>query len=90
VPRGTPSGSRSGPGGLRQDHGVAERRRPRPARSRIAVGLGNTVQVLITMDFWEDDVARVLPTWDNVLKALVLGQHIRDPRDGAAIDPELQ
>ncbi len=61
----------------------------RAARSRVLVGLGNNVQCLITLDFWETDAARVAPAWDEVVRTLELGVHIEDPTTGLRRDPTL-
>ena len=61
----------------------------RPARSRVLVGLGNNVQCLITLDFWESDAARLAPAWDEVVRTLELGIHIEDPTTGLRRDPSL-
>jgi hypothetical protein len=57
----------------------------RPAYSRICIGLGSGVQCLITFDYWEDDAERLIPVWDTVMKSLVLGLYISDPRTGFAL-----
>ena len=57
----------------------------RPAYSRICIGLGSGVQCLITFDYWEDDAERLTPVWDTVMKSLVLGLYISDPRTGFAL-----
>ncbi len=57
----------------------------RPAYSRICIGLGSGVQCLITFDYWESDAERLTPVWDTVMKSLVLGLYISDPRTGFAL-----
>lgn len=54
----------------------------RPARSRTCIARRNAVQCLITLDFWEDDAARVLPVWNDVLATLVLDEPVADPTAG--------
>jgi hypothetical protein len=51
----------------------------REARSRACLALGSNVAPLITMDFWPEDAKRVTPVWDEVLRSLQLGMHIKDP-----------
>ncbi|HEV2295561.1 MAG TPA: hypothetical protein VGR35_17060 [Tepidisphaeraceae bacterium] len=50
----------------------------RPARSRMCLARGRGIQPLITMDFWESDLARVSPVWDQVLRSLRVGVIIGD------------
>lgn len=57
----------------------------REARSRICIGLGKMVQVLITMEFWPEDAGRAIPVWDEALRTLTLEHYISDPTTG---DPE--
>lgn len=54
----------------------------REAYSRIAIGLGRAVQVLITMEFWPEDAGRATPVWDEALRSLKLEQYISDPTQG--------
>ena len=56
----------------------------REAFSRICIGIGSSVQCLITFDYWVDDAEKMEPVWDAVLKSLTLGLYIRDPRSGLA------
>jgi hypothetical protein len=57
----------------------------REAFSRTCIGIGSNVQCLITMDFWADQADRFTPVWDEVMRSLVLGLFIRDPRTGFAL-----
>jgi hypothetical protein len=50
----------------------------RPARSRMCLARGRGIQPLITMDFWESDLGRVSPVWDEVLRSLRVGVVIGD------------
>jgi hypothetical protein len=45
----------------------------RSARSRCCLARANLVQPLITMDFWESDLERAGPVWDEVLRSLKVG-----------------
>ncbi len=54
----------------------------RPARSRIGLARASNVQPLITFDFWEDDAARFVPVWDEILRSLRVAEPILDPRLG--------
>jgi hypothetical protein len=56
----------------------------REAYSRICVGLGSNIQVLITFDYWADQAEVMTPVWDEVLRSLTLGLYIRDPSTGVA------
>lgn len=51
----------------------------RAAGTRACLARGSNVQPFITMDFWLDEADRYLPVWDEVLRTLQLGQHIKDP-----------
>lgn len=62
----------------------------RPARSRFLLAIGNNVQCLITLDFWEADAARLTPVWDELVRTLRLGLLIADPTTGAAVNPTYQ
>jgi hypothetical protein len=35
----------------------------REARSRFSIGLGTSVQCLITMEYWPEDAHRAIPVW---------------------------
>lgn len=54
----------------------------REAFTRIAVARGWDVHVLITGDFWVDDMPTFQPMWDEVLRSLQLGRKIDDPTRG--------
>lgn len=51
----------------------------RPARSRCCLARANLVQPLITMDFWERDLAKFGPVWDEVLATLRVGLELPGP-----------
>lgn len=51
----------------------------REAFTRIAVARGWNVQVLITFDFWVDELAKFEPAWNEVIGSLQLGRYIQDP-----------
>ncbi len=57
----------------------------REAYSRIAVARGWNVQVLITFDFWVDDLEKFKSVWDEVLRSLQLGHYIEDPTRGRVV-----
>jgi hypothetical protein len=57
----------------------------REAYSRICIGLGSGVQCLITFEYWANDAKRCIPVWDTVMRSLVLGLYIRDPKTGFAL-----
>ena len=54
----------------------------REAYTYMATARGWDVHILITFDFWLDDLARCAPVWDEVLRSLQLGQVIADPTKG--------
>jgi hypothetical protein len=54
----------------------------RQAYGRMAIGIGGTIQVLLTFDYWADDAARFTPVWDDVLQSLQVGTYIPDPTRG--------
>lgn len=60
----------------------------RSARSRCCLARANLVQPLITMDFWESDLQRVGPVWDEVLRSLKVGLELTPPggKGGAAMN----
>jgi hypothetical protein len=51
----------------------------RTARSRCCLARANLVQPLLTMDFWESDLGRVGPVWDEVLRSLKVGLELTRP-----------
>ena len=57
----------------------------REAYTRIAVGRGFDVQVLITSDYWVDDALRLRPIWAEVMRSLQLGRTIQDPTKGITL-----
>ena len=60
----------------------------RTARSRCCLARANLVQPLITMDFWESDLERFGPAWDEVLRTLRVGLELVPPggRGGAGMN----
>jgi hypothetical protein len=54
----------------------------KPARSRIAIVRGTNGHALVTLDFWEEDAGRLLPTWDEVMRSIDMGLKVRDPAMG--------
>jgi len=61
----------------------------RPACSFLALALAIRIQVVLSMDCWEDDYERFLPVWETILRSLRLGQSIRDPVMGTTVTPGL-
>lgn len=55
------------------------------AYTRIALGRGFDVHVLITCDFWVSDARRIRPVWDEALRSLQLGRVIDDPSKGVTL-----
>jgi len=54
----------------------------RPALSRTCLARARNIQPLITMDFWETDVEKFGPVWDEILRSLRVGVAYGDPRRG--------
>lgn len=57
----------------------------RPAFSRIMLARGWDVHVLITFDFWVDDLKRCEPIWEEVLRSVQLGRVVEDPTKGITL-----
>lgn len=58
----------------------------RPAFNRICIARGSNIQALITLDYWEEDEARLVPVWKEVIRSLELGRYIEDPTIGDVIN----
>jgi hypothetical protein len=58
----------------------------REAFTRIALARGWDVQVLVTSDFWVDDLHRMIPIWDELLRSMQLGRVIEDPTKGVVLN----
>jgi hypothetical protein len=56
----------------------------REARSRICIGIGTSIQCLITLDYWPEDAGRAIPVWDEVVRTLELEHYVSDPTLGDA------
>jgi hypothetical protein len=54
----------------------------REAFSRIALARGWNLQALITFDFWVEDMVRLEPVWDEVMRSVELGRYVDDPTMG--------
>jgi hypothetical protein len=54
----------------------------RPAYSNIALARGFNIHVLITFSFWEEDLEKFKPTWEELMRSLQLGRIIQDPTKG--------
>jgi len=54
----------------------------KPARSRIAIVRGLNAHALVTLDYWEDDAARVLPAWDEAMRSFDMDLKVKDPTIG--------
>ncbi len=50
--------------------------------SRVCIAQGRGVCVLLTLDFWVEDVERFSRVWDEVLASLELGRYVADPSIG--------
>jgi hypothetical protein len=57
----------------------------REAVSRLCFAREMGIYVLITTEFWLDDVATFSPVWDHVLGTLRLGDLILDPTTGQGV-----
>jgi hypothetical protein len=51
----------------------------REAHSYLCLAKWSNIQVLLTFDFWADDLRRMRPVWDEVLRTMVLGDYVEDP-----------
>lgn len=51
----------------------------RVACSRACLARGYGVQPLITLDYWESDAGTIIPTWEEIMRTLQLGQYVSDP-----------
>ena len=60
-----------------------DREQQREARSRHCLARGGNILPLFTLDFWPEDIARINPIWDEILRSLRLGEYVSDPRKGA-------
>lgn len=54
----------------------------REAYSRLLVARQETVQALITMEFWVDQTKKYSPIWDTIIETLHLNDYIADPTKG--------
>ena len=59
-----------------------DRLQHRPARSRICLARGRNPHALFTFNFWLDDLTKLDPVWDEVLRSMELGIMLKDPRLG--------
>ncbi len=57
----------------------------REAHSRLCLARNASTQCLITLDFWPNERAHLLPVWDEVLDSLELGVFIADPTYGSVV-----
>jgi hypothetical protein len=55
----------------------------REAYSRSCLARSGILLPLLTLDFWPEDLKRIDPVWNEVLRSLRLGEYIEDPRRGA-------
>jgi hypothetical protein len=67
------------------EHHFMDPQENREAYSRVALARGFNIQVLITADFWVDDLAKLKPVWAEVLRSLQLGRVIADPTKGVTL-----
>jgi hypothetical protein len=56
----------------------------RDARFRVALARG-PVLCLISMNYWSDRASGLERVWEEVLRTLVLGMHVDDPRAGPVV-----
>lgn len=66
-------------------HRFMDPKEHREAYSRIALARGWDIHVLMTCDFWVDDLDKIKPVWDEALRSLQLGRKIADPTKGATL-----
>jgi hypothetical protein len=56
----------------------------RDARFRVALVRGPVI-CLISMNYWADRADGLEPAWEEVLRTLVLGMHVKDPTAGPVV-----
>jgi len=56
----------------------------RDARFRVALARGAVI-CLISMNYWADRADELEPVWEEVLRTLVLGMHVKDPTAGPVV-----
>lgn len=66
-------------------HRFLDETEKREAYTRIAVARGFDIQILVTLDFWVDDLAKCDPVWSELLHSLQLGRRIDDPTRGVVL-----
>jgi hypothetical protein len=54
----------------------------REAFSRIALARSRNLQALVTFDFWPEDITRLNPVWEEVIRSLELGRYVDNPTVG--------
>src|SRR5262249_23366387 len=57
-----------------QEQRVLDVKQNREAISRLALARANDIQPLITFDFWPEDLKRLDPIWNEVLRSLHVGK----------------
>ncbi len=48
----------------------------RAAVAKTLIGLRRTIQFLLTMAYWKDDVAQFEPVWDEILRSVQMGEQV--------------
>lgn len=67
------------------DFGFIDPVEHRHAYSRLSIARGSNIQTLITLDYWDEDGARLAPMWRELMRSLQLGRYISDPTLGDII-----
>lgn len=67
------------------DFGFIDPAEQRHAYTRLCIARGQNLQTLITLDYWDEDGARLAPVWREVIRSLQLGRYISDPTMGDII-----
>ena len=57
----------------------------RDARFRVALARGGGVVCLISMNYWSDRAAGLERVWEEVLRTLQFGLHVKDPTAGPVV-----
>lgn len=59
----------------------------RMVRSRTALARYSNIQIVLTLDYYDEFSARFGKVWDEILRTLVLGDYIEDPTQRVEADP---
>jgi hypothetical protein len=68
------------------DFGFMDPMERRRAYTRVCIARGSNLQTLITLDYWDEDGARLAPIWREIIRSLQLGRYVSDPTTGDVIN----